>query len=141
MKKNKILAFLGLLLCIGMQSVFADVTISIEINNVNTNGGIIYGYVYFTESAYRNKKADVTFKVNPSNSTVMYELQLPERELMISIFQDNNGNGILDNGLFNVPKEPVGMTNYNGGIPGNFNKLKVNISNNNRRINIPLITF
>ena len=138
---NKMFMVFLSLLCIGMQNVFADIPASIEINNVNTHGGIIYGYVFFSASAYKNKNADITFEVNPTNSTIIHEMQLPERELMISIFQDMNGNGVLDSNLFNVPKEPVGMTNYNGGISGNFNKLKINISSSNGGIIIPLIIF
>jgi uncharacterized protein (DUF2141 family) len=141
MKKNKILMVFSVLLCIGIQNIFADIPVTIEINNVNVNGGIIYGYVYYGERAYRNQNENIAFRVNPINSTVLYEISLPEGDCVISIFQDNNGNGVLDSGLFKIPKEPVGMTNYNGGTPGNFNKLKITISNNNRRIIIPLIIF
>jgi len=124
-----------------MQNVFANVPVIIEINNVSVNGGIIYGYVFYSERAYRNQREDIAFRVDPTNSTILYEMLLPEGECVITIFQDTNGNGVLDYGLFRIPKEPVGMTNYNGGIPGNFNKLKITISNNNMRIIIPLIIF
>jgi len=129
------------LFCISLQNIFANVPVTIEINNIKVNGGIIYGYVFYSERAYRNQNPDITFQVNPAASTVLYRINLPEGECLISIFQDMNGNGILDYGPFRVPKESVGMTNYNGGIPGNFNRLKINISNSNRRILIPLIIF
>jgi len=141
MKNNKILVLFVVLFCIGLQNILADIPVTIEINNVNVNGGIIYGYVFYSEKAYKNQNADITFQVNPTASTVLYEINLPEEECVITIFQDMNGNGILDLGLFRIPKEPVGMSNYNGGIPGNFNKLKINISNDNMRILIPLIIF
>ena len=35
----------------------------------------------------------------------------------------------------------IDSTNYTGGIPGNFDRHKVNISFNNRRVIIPLINF
>ena len=141
MKNNKILTVFVFLFCISMQNVFANVPVIIEINNVSVNGGIIYGYVFYSERAYRNQREDIAFRVDPTNSTILYEMLLPEGECVITIFQDTNGNGVLDYGLFRIPKEPVGMTNYNGGIPGNFNKLKITISNNNMRIIIPLIIF
>ncbi|MCL2722445.1 MAG: DUF2141 domain-containing protein [Treponema sp.] len=141
MKNNKIPALFVILFCIGLQNIFADIPVTIEINNVNVNGGIIYGFVFYSERAYRNENADITFQVNPAASAVKHEITLPEGECVISIFQDMNGNGIFDSGLFRIPKEPVGITNYNGGTPGNFNRLKINISNNNRRIFIPLIIF
>lgn len=121
------------------KKVYADIPVIIEIRNAGINGGIIYGGVYYSETAYKNNTADVEFQVNSNNQTVFAEIVLPEGECIIGIFQDKNGNGILDRGVFNIPKEPVGMTNYNGGIPGDFNKLKVNILNNNRRIIITII--
>jgi hypothetical protein len=36
-----------------------------------------------------------------------------------------------------MPREPVGITNYNGrGIPGGFHKLKVPVNNNSTRITV-----
>ena len=139
--KKKIILMIFVLLFICIQNIFANIPVTIAINNVNVNGGTIYGYVFYSERAYRNQNADLTFQVNPAASTVSYGINLNEGECLITIFQDMNGNGILDFNLFKVPKEPVGMTNYNGGIPGNFNKLKINVSNSNRRILIPLIIF
>jgi uncharacterized protein (DUF2141 family) len=134
--KTKIISFV-FFLCI--KNVYADISIIIEIRNAIKNDGIIYGGVYYSETAYKNNLADVEFQVNSNNHTVFTEIVLPEGECVIGIFQDKNGNGILDRGIFNIPKEPVGMTNYNGGIPGNFNKLKVNITNNNRKIIITIM--
>jgi len=141
MRYNKIIIAFMVFFYFGLQNIAADIPNTIEINNVNVNGGTIYGYVFFSEAAYKKQKADMIFQVNPVNSVISHEISLPEGECMISIFQDNNGNGKLDTGLFNIPKEPVGMTNYDGGIPGNFNKLKINIANNGTKINIPLIIF
>jgi uncharacterized protein (DUF2141 family) len=50
------------------------------------------------------------------------EINLPEGEYVINAYQDINNNDKVDLGLLFIPKEPVGITNYNGGIPGNFNK-------------------
>lgn len=139
--KNKILTAFLVIFCICLQNVFADIPVTIEITNVDTKGGIILGFVNFSERAYKNKTVEIAFQLNPVSSTLFHEINLPEGECLISLIQDNNGNGVLDLGFMNIPKEPVGLTNYSGGIPGNYNKLKVVISNNNRRIKIPLITF
>jgi len=141
MKRNKILIVFFAVFCMCLQNVFADIPVTIQINNVDTNGGKIYGYINFSERTYKNKIEETVFLLNPSNSVIFHEINLPEGECVVSIFQDNNGNGILDTGLLNIPKEPVGLTNYSGGIPGNYNKLKIVISNNNSKIIIPLITF
>jgi uncharacterized protein (DUF2141 family) len=113
--------------------------LTIEIQNVNINGGTIFGSIYYTETAYKNRTPDANFQIDPINQTIFKEILLPEGEYVISIYQDTNGNGKLDMGMFNIPKEPVGITNYTGGIPGNFNKLKINISNNIERITIRLL--
>ena len=80
--------------------IFANVSVTIEINNINPNGGIIYDYVFYSERAYKNQSADLTFHVNPAASTVLHGINLPEGECLITIFQDMNGNGILDLNFF-----------------------------------------
>jgi len=141
MKYYKIIIAYIFFFYFGVQSATADIPIIIEVNNVNVNGGTIFGYVFYSEAAYKNQKADIVFQFDPFNLTISNEIQLPEGECMITIFQDNNGNGKLDMGFLNIPKEPVGMTNFRGGIPGNFNKLKINITDNSKKITIPLIIF
>lgn len=136
MKHNKILVYI-FLFCI--KSLYADIPVIIEVHNVNINDGIIYGGIYYSEMAYKNNLADIEFQINSVDQTVFWEIMIPEGECVIGVFQDKNGNKILDRGIFNIPKEPVGITNYSGGIPGNFNKLKVSISNNNRKIIITII--
>jgi uncharacterized protein (DUF2141 family) len=136
MKHNKTLVYI-FLFCI--KSLYADIPVIIEVHNVNINDGIIYGGIYYSETAYKNNLADIEFQINSVDQTVFGEITIPEGECVIGVFQDKNGNKILDHGIFNIPKEPVGITNYSGGIPGNFNKLKVRISNNNRKIIITII--
>jgi uncharacterized protein (DUF2141 family) len=113
----------------------------IEIHNIKINGGTLFCGIYFSESTYKNNAPDISFEIDPVNQTMFKEIMLPERECVIGIYQDTNSNAKLDLGIFNIPKEPVGITNYNGGIPGNFNKLKIDISDNIRRVNIKLFKF
>ena len=50
-------------------------------------------------------------------------------------------NGNLDTGFMDIPKEPVGLSNYNGkGIPGKFKKHKFTVTED-ITVNIPLKTF
>jgi len=114
----------------------ADViSFSLEINGVTVNGGTVYGAIYSNNNAYRNNQPEYTFRGNPINNTLVFSLQIPEGEYVIQVYQDTNNNDQLDFGLFGIPKEPVGITNFNGkGIPGNFNKLKVKINNGSKII-------
>ena len=141
MKKIKALAVFLIVLNFCIQNAFADNTVIIQINNVIINGGKIYVGIYFNETAYRNQRQDMILEIDPTNSTVLTEINLPYGEYVLDAFQDINNNGVLDFGSFRRPREPIGLTNYSGGIPGNFNRHKVNISINNRRVIIPLINF
>jgi len=141
MRKVKTLTVFLVILNFCIQNAFADNTVTIELNNVVINGGKIYVGIYFNETAYKNQKQDMILEIEPTNSIVLTEVNLPDGEYVLDAFQDTNNNGVLDFGLFKRPKEPIGLTNYTGGIPGNFNRHKVIISNNNRRVIISLIKF
>ena len=111
--------------------------IGIEINGVTVQNGRIYVAIYSNESDYKNDKYFMSFIKDPVNATINFTVDLPEGEYVVKVFQDVNNNGELDSGLFGIPKEPVGITNYNGrGIPGGFPKLKVPVNTNTTKITI-----
>ena len=121
-------------------NVFAgNCQIIIEITGVKINGGKIYANVYSNENEYKKEISFASFALESRNTVITHKLDLPEGEYVIAIFQDTNNNGKLDKNFFNIPKELVGMTNYKGGIPGNFNKLKIPVNSNNLKIKIQLI--
>jgi uncharacterized protein (DUF2141 family) len=118
-------------------SAFADNNITLEINGVTVQGGLVYVAVYSDENDYKAEKPFIRFILDPVNSTLTRGLELPNGEYVVTIFQDVNSNGELDTNFFGIPKEPVGITNYNGrGIPGGFLKLKVPVSNYTTRITV-----
>jgi uncharacterized protein (DUF2141 family) len=111
---------------------FADnINAAIKINNVIINGGSVYVAVYSNENDYKIEQAFTSFILQPDSTVLTYFLDLPEGEYAVSVFQDKNNNGKLDTGIFGIPSEPVGKTNYNlKGSPGDFNKLKIPVNNN-----------
>lgn len=112
-----------------------ETEITVEIRGVIVNGGIVYGAIYSSENSYKNKEPQFIFHGNSINENLNFNLQIPAGEYVISVYQDTNNNISLDTGLFGIPKEPIGITNYNGrGIPGNFNRLKVSVGNGSRII-------
>ena len=139
MKKFKIAFILILLFC--ANSIYADVPVIIEINNVIINGGLVYIRVYFGEVSLRAAKPERLITIEPNNVTLTHELQLPIGEYLIAIHQDTNGNGYMDYNFLRIPQEPYGFSNLRGKIPGNFNQMKQKISNPNERIIIPFITY
>ncbi len=119
-----------------VKSLFAaDIHTAIEINGVIVQGGLVYVAVYSNENDYKNETAFTKFILQPDNTALMYFLDLPEGEYVVSVYQDKNGDEKLNSGLFGIPSEPVGKTNYNlRGAPGSFNKLKVPVNNNSTRL-------
>ena len=114
-----------------------EISFSVEVSGVTVNGGTIYGALYSNNNAYKDNQPEFTFRGNPTDGTMIFNLQLPQGEYAIRVYQDVNNNGQLDRGWFGIPKEPSAITNYNGGIPGNFDRHKVTI-NNGTRITVSL---
>jgi len=121
-------------------NAFADnVRIIVEITGANNNGGSVHVSVFTSERDHRRDIPFASFILESTNSTLTYELELPERECLIRGFQDTNNNGKLDTGFFGIPNEPIGLTNYFGkGIPGRFNKHKVPVNKSTGKISINL---
>jgi uncharacterized protein (DUF2141 family) len=119
-----------------VESIFADeVNTTIEINGVIVNGGLVYVSVYSNENDYKNDKAFAQFILQPGDSSLKYSLDLPEGDYVVSAYQDKNKDEKLNSGLFGIPSEPVGMTNYSlRGAPGGFNKLKVAVNKNSAKL-------
>jgi len=123
-------------LFLAVEILFADsVHTTIEINGVTVNGGLVYVSVYSNENDYKNGTAFEQFILQPNNAALTYSLDLPNGDYVVSVFQDKNGNEKLNSGLFGIPSEPVGITNYSlRGAPGGFNKLKVPVNNSSAKL-------
>ena len=122
---------LSLLLLFGIGKIYAnEITFTVEIRGITVNRGVIYGAIYSNNTNYRNHDPEYTFQGNSINEVMQFNVNIPSGEYVIEVYQDSNNNGRLDFGIFNIPREPVGITNFNGrGIPGNFNRHKVTINN------------
>ncbi len=129
------LLFLCVLLLI-VETSFADnIYTTIEINGVIVNGGLVYVAIYSNENDYKAETPSIKFILDPVNSTITRNLELSDGEYVVSAFQDKNGDEKLNSGLFGIPAELVGKTNYNlRGSPGSFNKLKMPVNNNSTRL-------
>jgi uncharacterized protein (DUF2141 family) len=131
------------IVCIVVLSAFSQdnnqKTIVLEISNVTPNKGTVYVSISRSETAYKKQTPDYTFQVKSSANLIRTEITVPLGDCVINVYQDLNGNGMCDSGLFGIPKEPVGITNWNGkGPPGNFNKHKINVSNTTKTISVTL---
>jgi len=133
---KKLLLFF--ILSCAARNVFAgNIQATIEINGITVNGGLLHIAVYSNENDYKSEQAFIRFTLQPTSEKLTHSLELPEGEYVVSIFQDANNNGKLNTGLFGMPTEPVGKTNYDlRGAPGDFNKLKVPVNNNSKVLTV-----
>jgi len=134
-KKMVSLAFLALFY-IGNIVADNNVTCTLDITGINVNEGKIYVKIYSNERDYKKDIPYTSFILESVSKNISHSFDISEGEYLIALFQDTNNNGVLDTNFLNFPKEPVGLSNYNGGIPGGFNKQKIPINSVSNRITI-----
>ncbi len=117
--------------------------ITMEITNVAINSGKVFVTIYSNTEGYRNGNPYLEFELEANNTMLLHELTLPTGEYVISLYQDANNNQRLDYGLFGIPKELVGLSNYSGkGFPSrDFNRQKISVNNLTGTVTIGLYKF
>lgn len=124
-------------------SLFAEETaeekkLTVQITNVTSEEGQIILAIYNSSENYDKRIAFQEVKLKPEIDTVIFETNVPDGEYLVMLVHDINNNGKLDTSFIGMPKEPVGLSNYDGkGIPGKFKKHKFSV-NENTEIIIPL---
>jgi uncharacterized protein (DUF2141 family) len=139
MLKGKVIV--AIFFMIFIKNINADIPFVIEINNITIDEGAIYVGIFINEESYKNNTPEKFIKIEPVNIIVRHEIQMTGGEYVIGIHQDTNGNGIMDYGIFGIPKEPYGVSNMAGKIPGNYNSLKFRVDDYNKTIIISLVRF
>jgi uncharacterized protein (DUF2141 family) len=114
-------------------------SIVLEIHNVMVNGGLLYVSVCGSEESYKKQQPDMAYKFTSTSTVIRQEINVPIGECVILVYQDTNNNGKSDTGFLGIPKEPVGITNWNGsGPPGNYKKLKIAITDTTKTVTVNL---
>ena len=112
--------------------------LTVQITNVTSEEGQIILAIYNSSENYDKRIAFQEVKLKPEIDTVIFETNLPDGQYLVMLVHDINNNGKLDTSFIGMPKEPVGLSNYDGkGIPGKFKKHKFSV-NENTEIIIPL---
>ena len=115
--------------------------LTVNISKIQSSEGQIILCIYNSSDNYDKRKAFQEFKLKPDIDSISFETHLPDGEYLIMLCHDINTNGNLDTGIMSIPKEPVGLSNYDGkGIPGKFKKHKFTVTED-ITVNIPLKTF
>lgn len=117
-----------------------ELSVEVELKNIAPGKGTVYLAVYDSAEGYKKQKPFLSKIIEPVSGNAKLELLLPVGEYVLSAFQDTNNNKKLDTNLIGMPKEPVGISNYEGkGIPGGFDKLKTPIQKNETVLTVNLI--
>ena len=112
--------------------------LTVEITNITSEDGQIILAIYNSSENYDKRIAFQEVKLKPEMDSVIFETNVPDGEYLVMLVHDVNNNGKLDTSFIGMPKEPVGLSNYDGkGIPGKFKKHKFSV-NENTEIIIPL---
>ena len=93
--------------------------LTVQITNVTSEEGQIILAIYNSSENYDKRRAFQEVKLKPEIDTVIFETNVPDGEYLVMLVHDINNNGKLDTSFIGMPKEPVGLSNYDGkGIPG-----------------------
>lgn len=120
-----------------------DITVTMDITGLTPNTGTVMIAVQSEENV-DNKIEEPFFSDSfpATDSDIEYTLQIPAGNYVFMVHQDENDNGEMDANFFKIPNEPLGMSNYNfKGLPGGFNKHKVDISATNNYVDILVKEF
>lgn len=93
-------------------------TLTLKVEGIEcVKGNLLIG-IYHSEETFM-KKPVFGFSVEVKDTSVSIPCQgLPAGTYAISLFQDENGNGMLDTGSFGRPTEKFGFSNDAEGIMG-----------------------
>lgn len=134
-------SFFGLLLLVSIIPVYAkDFTVTIKVNNILVSSGNVFITIFNSETTYKKGVPSKKYILQPTNEVLTFTEQIPEGDYVISAYQDVNNNNTLDTNIIGIPKEPAGISNYDGkSIPGGFEKLKIQVFEDNQQININIV--
>jgi uncharacterized protein (DUF2141 family) len=144
MKKTIIIIFISFVFCgLCFSQERNTVNVTVEITNVVVNGGKVYLVFFSNSESFNKEEPEIAFELQADRVVLIKEVSLPRGEYVVSAFQDANNNLKLDFGLFGIPKELVGISNYFGkGLPSkNFDRQKILVDNTTGKIIIGLYKF
>jgi len=117
--------------------------VTMEITNVVINNGNVIVAIFANADEFR-REIPSSYAIIPSTAAVLrHEFNLPYGEYVVTIFQDTNNNNRLDFNIIGIPRELLGLSNYNGrGIPSrDFNRLKIGFNTPVATARIALFRF
>ncbi len=117
-------------------------TLTVNITGIKSIKGNVYVYLYTSEEGFPIKisKANSFKKAKViSNSVTVYLKNLKPGTYAVSVYQDIDTNGKINQNFLGIPKEPVGVSNNVESFmgPPKYEDAKFSL-NTNKSINIIL---
>lgn len=109
--ENPVIRLLLLILTISVTDALGQPSsLQIDISNVQKNSGKIVVDLYKDKSSWlKTPFKKITLATDGTTKTASFDV--PQGRYAISIYQDVNDNGELDQNFLGIPKEPVGFGN------------------------------
>jgi uncharacterized protein (DUF2141 family) len=110
----------------------------IEVTVSGLRGEATVYFALFDRDTFLGKPIAVA-RSEPANPVARFK-HLPSGKYALSAYQDINGNGLLDRGIFGIPKEPSGFSNDATGMmgPPKFDSAAIQLDADNLAIVIKL---
>ena len=119
-----------------------EAVVRLTVSGVKPAGGTVYAAVFDSPEGYRKNVPLRSLTLQSASSVVEAVVTLPPGEYVFSLYQDLNSNGKLDTNFIGIPREPVGISNYDGkGPPGGFDRQKVRVPAGGMALEIRLIAI
>ena len=117
-------------------------TLTVNITGIKSIKGDIYVYLFTSEEGFpiEISKASKSKKIKlTKNDTIIYFKNLKTGIYAVSVYQDIDENGEINQNFLGIPKEPVGVSNNAEGFmgPPKYENAKFSL-NANKSINIKL---
>ena len=134
MKLNIFITFFVLAsMCLFGQKNTVLKKVTLEVTNINSFDTKLYVGIYASEKDFKKKINAIDSAILvPKNKSIAITMKVPKGGYYAAAgFQDLNGNGKLDTGVFGIPVEPVCVSDYNHKpkSPPTFKKSEFHVVN------------
>jgi uncharacterized protein (DUF2141 family) len=113
----------------------------IKVDNLHPDGGVLRVAFYAQSIPFLGD--EISFSKTEAiseNASQSISINVPYGEYAIAIYQDINGDGVLNKNFFGIPKEPYGFSNDAMGMvgPPDFQMAKIVVNQSSKMVNIRL---
>ena len=95
-----------------------NVSLTVNVSGFKTNDGKLKVGLYNNEGTFlKETYLSLDSKISDLKATVFFK-DLPKGEYAISLYHDENNSGVLEKGMFGIPKEAFACSNNAKGKMG-----------------------